>query len=118
MAEKTDFLAGLVIGTLVGIGLGILFAPEPGQKTRERLRGKADEMSDRLRDSAEEMADRLRDTMGEVGGRVRETAEDVARRSREAMEEGGQRLRGAYERGRDVAEQKREDILERLEESD
>lgn len=96
MAEKTDFLAGLVIGTLVGIGLGMLFAPEPGQKMRERLRGKADEVGDRLRGSTEDITDRLRGTMDEVGGR----------------------MRTAYERGRETVEQKRDDILERLQDSD
>lgn len=85
MAEKTDFLAGLVIGTLVGIGLGMLFAPESGDRMRERLRGKADEMGDRLRD-----------TMDDVGGR----------------------MRTAYERGRETMEQKRGDILERLQDTD
>lgn len=96
MAEKTDFLAGLVIGTLVGIGLGLLFAPESGERTRERLRGKADEMGGRLRGSAEEMADRFRDSMDDVGGR----------------------MRTAYERGRETVQQKRDDVLERLQDAD
>lgn len=96
MAEKTDFLAGLVIGTLVGIGLGMLFAPEAGERTRERLRGKAGEMGGRLRGSAEEMTDRLRDRMDEVGGR----------------------MRTAYERGRETMQQKRDDILERVQGTD
>lgn len=118
MAEKTDFMAGLVVGALVGIGLGILFAPQSGQQTREKIRGKADEMSGRLRETADDVSERVRTTASEVTGRVRETAGDVASKMRETLDEQTQRIRGAYKRGREAMQQKRDDILTTLEDKE
>ena len=35
--KGSDFLAGLLVGTLVGAALGLLFAPDPGEETRGRV---------------------------------------------------------------------------------
>jgi len=35
--KSSDFVAGLLVGTLIGAALGLLFAPEPGEETRERV---------------------------------------------------------------------------------
>lgn len=107
MGEKTDFLAGLVVGTLVGLGLGMMFAPQSGQQTREKLRGKADEMGERLRGTAQDVTERVRESTGDLASKMRETLDDKT-----------QRLRGAYERGRETMQQKRDDILGKLGESE
>lgn len=47
MATKNSgpgFFGGLLIGGLIGAALGFLFAPQPGEKTREQLRGRIDEV--------------------------------------------------------------------------
>src|SRR3990172_2211275 len=88
MGEKTDFLAGIVIGALAGIGLGMLFAPQSGQATRQRLKDRADEMGTRLRSGADE-----------VSGRMRQSANELTQRGRKAVDEGSPRLRDAYDRG-------------------
>ena len=40
----SNFLAGLLLGGIIGAILGLLFAPQPGEKTREQLRGRVDEI--------------------------------------------------------------------------
>jgi len=95
MADRGgEFVAGMVIGTLVGIGLGMLLAPLSGQDTRQRIRMRADEMGDRIRSGAGDLGGRVRET-------VRETADDIARRGRSAYDEGSRRVRDAYDRGRE-----------------
>jgi gas vesicle protein len=39
----SNFFTGLLLGGIIGAVLGLLFAPQPGEKTREQLREKADE---------------------------------------------------------------------------
>jgi gas vesicle protein len=36
-----DFMAGILVGVLIGGALGLLFAPEPGEETRELVAEKA-----------------------------------------------------------------------------
>ncbi len=36
-----DFLAGVFVGALIGASLGLLFAPDPGEETRDRVLRKA-----------------------------------------------------------------------------
>jgi len=40
----SSFIAGLLLGGIIGAVLGLLFAPQPGEKSREQLRGKVDEL--------------------------------------------------------------------------
>jgi len=105
MTQRGEFLAGVIVGALVGIGLGMLFAPQSGEQTRQRIRTRADEMGDRLRGSVSDLSTRLQSSAGEVGERVREKADDLVRRGRSAVEEGSRRLRDAYERRRGDNEQ-------------
>jgi len=101
MGEKTEFLAGIVVGALAGIGLGLLFAPQSGQATRQRLRDRADEMGTRLRSSADEVGGRMRQGAGELSQRGRVAMDELAQRGRMAVDEGSRRLREAYDRGRE-----------------
>jgi gas vesicle protein len=43
--DGPNFFTGLLLGGIIGAVLGLLFAPQPGEKTREQLRGKADEIA-------------------------------------------------------------------------
>src|SRR3990172_2068467 len=102
MGEKTDFLAGIVIGALAGIGLGMLFAPQSGQATRQRLKDRADEMGTRLRSSADEVSGRGRQNADELTERGRTAMDELAQRGRKVVDEGSRRLRDAYDRGRET----------------
>ena len=41
-----DFMAGILVGVLIGGALGLLFAPEPGEETRELVAEKARKWKD------------------------------------------------------------------------
>jgi gas vesicle protein len=102
MNEKSNFLAGILIGALAGIGLGMLVAPQSGGATRQKIRDRADEMGTRLRSSTDDLSGRMRKGADELGQRGRTMVDDLTQRGRTVMDEGSRRLRDAYERGRET----------------
>lgn len=64
-----------LFGLFTGVVLGMMYAPAPGQETREELAQKAREWSD-LSQKAEQLAEASKAKAGEIGARVgREAAE-------------------------------------------
>ncbi|PPD57599.1 YtxH domain-containing protein [Dehalogenimonas etheniformans] len=65
MEENTNrgLLAGLLMGTAIGVGLGLLYAPRSGAETRDMLRKRADEMKSR----AESLGNSIRDKVAAIG---------------------------------------------------
>jgi len=63
--QALSFVSGLVLGAIIGAGVAYLTAPQPGKKTRKRLKRAAVG----IRESA---SDRLDDLADEVKGKVDE----------------------------------------------
>ncbi|RZS90760.1 YtxH domain-containing protein [Aquimarina brevivitae] len=63
MSNTTNTLLGVLAGTAVGATLGILFAPDKGSKTREKIQDSAlkarDEISDRATTISDELTSRF-----------------------------------------------------------
>ena len=66
-----DGLLGFLLGAGVGVGIGMLFAPKSGDKTRDLLKEKADEgkeylqrRSSELRDSATNIIESGKEAIG------------------------------------------------------
>ena len=69
--QVASFVTGLILGAVIGAGVAMLTAPQPGRKTRRRIRRSAK----RVRGSA---ADRFDNLASELKGKVDEAVE-VAR---------------------------------------
>lgn len=61
MSERIDRIDGVLMGGLmflagmaVGVGTGLLIAPESGVRTRRRLRNYAEDLGDEITDLADE----------------------------------------------------------------
>ena len=72
-----SFLMGLLAGTVLGAGLGMLFAPKPGSELRnqlgeqaERLRSTANETYQQASDKVSQMVDRGREAYDRARGNV------------------------------------------------
>src|SRR5215212_6942171 len=72
-----SFLMGLLAGTVLGAGLGMLFAPKPGSELRSQL--------------------------GEQAGKIRSTATDGYQQATEKVSQIVDRGRDAYDRARSTA---------------
>ena len=58
----SGFAIGLVVGAVLGLAIGFLFAPRPGEETRQLLKEKAGE----ARERAAKVARKVRQTAGEA----------------------------------------------------
>ena len=75
------FMMGLLTGTVLGAGLGMLFAPKSGSETASRMGNAASENYQKVADKASNLAERGRDVSRDVVGRAREA---VSRGTEEA----------------------------------
>ena len=78
-----NFVAGFMVGVLAGAGLALLFAPQSGEETRQKisdqgfeLKGQAQEMSGKARDRAEDLTARGRTALNERVTRLGEAVSD------------------------------------------
>ena len=96
MADKDNTAAVgalmLMAGGIIGAGLALLYAPQPGKKTRKQI----GRYSRRVRNDAEEM--------------IRDTAESVT----DLVEDLGARTGDLIDRGGDVADEWRSHLIESI----
>jgi gas vesicle protein len=57
--DAGNFFTGMIIGTVIGLAIGFLFAPQSGAETREMLKDKARE----ARDKAADITDKVKRTV-------------------------------------------------------
>lgn len=84
---------GFILGGALGASLALLFAPESGRRTRERLRDLAADVRDKTIDLSEDLRDR---------------AEDAMERSREVIEEKKSILSAAVQAGKEAMQRERD----------
>lgn len=68
-----SFMSGLLLGTFIGAGVALLMAPQPGRRTRKRIRrvasGFRENATDRFDDLADEVKVRVDDAVRGARGR-------------------------------------------------
>lgn len=57
MSKNSKILLALLAGAAAGSALALLFAPETGEKTRQRIMDAAQDLSDKIMERAEEIVD-------------------------------------------------------------
>ena len=101
-----SFVMGLLTGTVLGAGLGILFAPKAGSELRNQLSEQANSLANqasegvrKVTENAGEWADRGRDMYGKAKSAVAKGADDAQRYARDAAST----VKDAAARGADEA---------------
>lgn len=89
---------GFILGGAIGAGLAMLFAPESGRRTRERLRDFAADMRDKTVDLSEDLRDK---------------AEDALDRGRGVYEEKKSILSAAVQAGKEAMQRERDRLTPR-----
>jgi gas vesicle protein len=63
----SSFAMGFLIGAVVGVAIGFLYAPKAGRETRELLKEKAGEIADKTKEAAGEARKRVGEKIGHKG---------------------------------------------------
>ncbi|MHB1189748.1 MAG: YtxH domain-containing protein [Armatimonadota bacterium] len=95
-------LAGIGLGAIVGAAAGLLFAPKPGEETRESIMRAADQLKKRAEGVVSEFGT---------------SAEDLVQKSRELVESTRTRVQQAVESGRQAMSEKKEELEKEMTES-
>jgi gas vesicle protein len=108
------FLAGFVIGGLVGAAAALIMAPQSGEATRAQIAQKGEE----LRRVSEQRLQEYREMAGtaveDARTKVKDTTEQVQERARIVLDEGKAKVSGAVESGRSTVERARHELGNRL----
>jgi gas vesicle protein len=86
--NRSGQLGTLFLATVLGVGVGLLAAPQPGTKTRKALRKRIAALGEDLGDELGHLEERSRP----LRRAVRDRAEAVSRRGREKYEEARERF--------------------------
>jgi gas vesicle protein len=74
------FAAGVLVGAVLGVGLGLLFAPERGDATRRRLRKRLARLRERAEGGLETAGKRTRKELDRRRQRMEQALERVRER--------------------------------------
>lgn len=97
-----SFVIGLLTGTVLGAGLGMLFAPKSGSELRNQITEQAGSLRDtasdgyrRATEAAGDLAEKGRDMVDKARDAVSRGADEAQRYVREATSESGSSMAGA-----------------------
>ena len=102
------FMAGLLVGGLIGALFAIVLAPQSGEETRDLLRGKAEEAKGRAADLAYD----LRNRASSVAETLKTQADQWGQKSRNLIDSARGQVSGAVDEGKRAAEAKMNELNE------
>lgn len=65
-AQVLNFVSGLVLGAVIGAGIALLMAPEPGRRTRRRIQKGAEALGTQATDRWDELADDVKERVDQA----------------------------------------------------
>jgi gas vesicle protein len=108
MSDENDFgtfLAGFIIGGLVGAAVALITAPQSGEETRSVIHDKSIELKDKAVSTAEETRSRAEKALEEARQRADQALEEVRLRAEDLAEVTKERAMEIAQRGQVVLEQ-------------
>jgi gas vesicle protein len=94
------FLAGLLLGGLIGAGAMLLMAPRSGKRTRADIQHKSTELHDQATGTVEDAVAQARSKAHQIRTSVRKEAVHVQQKGQDVIDEGMQHVSDAVEAGK------------------
>jgi gas vesicle protein len=89
-SEFGSFLAGFVIGGLVGAAVALVLAPQSGAETRSKITGKGHELADAGEQRYHQAVESMDGYAHQAGDRARQIGQDVESQARIILDAGRQ----------------------------
>jgi len=87
VSRMEGFVAGLLVGGLVGAGAMLLLAPQSGEKTRAVIQQKSMEVRDQVVKTVEDTAAQVRSKAHQITNDVQGQAEALGQRGQDVIDE-------------------------------
>ena len=88
MSSKTgNSILALLAGAAIGVGLGILFAPDKGSKTRDKMKDGFDDLKDHAKSKWDALEEETKEKFSKSKEDLIETVEDLLSNSSYKAEE-------------------------------
>lgn len=81
MAKTGNVLLALVTGVAVGVGAGILFAPDKGKNTRKKIKDSVDQSASKLKKKLDVLTKEVKEKTSEFKGNLEQKMEDLVSKS-------------------------------------
>lgn len=85
--DQSGFLVGLLLGTVLGAGTMMLFAPQSGQKTRSQIQRKGHDLREQTADTINEGVAQVRTEVEQVTTNMQKQAEELQQRGQDVVDE-------------------------------
>lgn len=100
--KKLNLIAATIAGALGGAVIGMLFAPDKGEATREKIRKGGDEYLKKLMDDIETKREVLRDQAEKTRDDAKRKSEDLVKRAKKLTSYDEWTYDELYERAKEV----------------
>lgn len=87
MSSNSKTVFGFLIGAAVGVGLGILFAPDKGSATREKIQKGFQERKNQLLESISDLSSSLKEKFGSKKAEIEAAVNSLIEDAKEATPE-------------------------------
>jgi len=87
MATRNNGLIALLAGAAVGLGLGILFAPDKGSKTREKIKDGFDDLKDEVKTKFNSMEGEAKEKFSKTKDELKDTIDELLSKSSHKAED-------------------------------
>ncbi|MBE2200231.1 MAG: YtxH domain-containing protein [Anaerolinea sp.] len=96
------FLAGLLLGSLIGAGVTLLLAPQSGKKTRKQIRRKGRDLRTQTTDAVDDTVAQVRAKAHQVTTNIHEQTEALQQRGQDVLDEGKERFAVVVKAGKTI----------------
>lgn len=87
LGRSNDSILALLAGAAIGVGIGILFAPDKGSKTREKIKNSFDDLKDEVKSKFNTAEEEAKEKFSQTKDELKDTVENLLSKSSYKAEE-------------------------------